>query len=127
MKLVCGFTIAYLHSKNKIQVERNLRVYILGRHIYFDDAFLIFKQGTHNDRIKELLNNLLLDASLKFHPNSFTIKSIRQLNQSSLTILDVAIFAKYLTMYTKVSIGEIWANYLTGIAKIHRSNQNRYY
>lgn len=108
MELVCGFTIAYLHSKNKIQVERNLRVYILGRHIYFDDAFLIFKQGTHNDRIKELLNNLLLDASLKFHPNSFTIKSIRQLNQSSLTILDVAIFAQYINnVYQSVYWGNM--------------------
>lgn len=62
--------------------------------IYFDDTFMIFKPGFSPSTIKEMLNHLLEDTSLKFDEESFVFKTVEELLNDTFDILDISIMSE---------------------------------
>lgn len=98
----------YLHTKIQEKWEIMKQKTFFGG-IYFDDAFIIFKPGFSPEIIKDELNQLLSETTLRFDDASFTIKTIENLTTSSFDILDISIMSEpaadafqcYTKMYSK--------------------------
>lgn len=105
-----GPQVAMLYLHKKIEEKwRILKEKIFHGGFYFDDNFMIFKPGYSPALIKEELNHLLLDTTLRFDDESFIFKTVEELQTESFDILDISIMSEksgdefkcYTKMYSK--------------------------